>query len=258
MRKKTFQAPMRVKETGEGQIECVFATVGGNRPDHDNDLTVKGAFGHQKNIHLEGWNHDTGLPVGVGEVFERGNDAVFKGKFFLNSQNARDHFETLKELPAVEFSYTFDIVDAERTSFNGRPGRILKKLTVWGVGPVTRGAGLGTRLLQLKSANGVSALSPSAFAAHIDQLLNAQLFKELNEVEQLVKSHTGKASGLDVHRRQLLAKGHAPAWVDAVIEGEILGLARQLEYEQPLRYAHDPNGAYREARRQLGAAGSVP
>ena len=51
-----------------------------------------------------------------------------------------------------EFSYTFDIIDAEFGKFDGKNVRFLKKLDVWGVGQVTRGAGIATRINHIKSA----------------------------------------------------------------------------------------------------------
>lgn len=251
MKRKTYQAQLQ-KVTNQGEIECVFATME-TGPDHDNDLTVKGAFGVQDGVILEGWNHDRGLPVGKGRVFERGSDAVFQGQFFLHTQNGRDHYEALKALGNVEFSYTFDILDAEPAKFGGRPGRILKRLDVWGVGPVTRGAGLGTRLLQLKALHGARGMSPKEYRRHVDQLLSEakaaeteRLFAELDEVEARVKS-MAPTSRLDAYRQQLEGEGMSPNLAAAWAEAEVTATAQQLAYQNPLA---NPDWIRREALAQ--------
>jgi hypothetical protein len=147
MKTKIFKA--QVKTPGDqGRFECAFATL--DVVDNDGDLTIPGAFGSQSVI-VEGWNHEQKLPVGRGQIFERGNEAICEGTFFLDTTAGREHYATIKALDSLtEWSYTFSII-ASRPGRNGAAKRILEKLDVWGVSPVTRGAGVGTRTLAIKA-----------------------------------------------------------------------------------------------------------
>ena len=147
---KTYQAKLEFKEDGEkGEFEAVFATL--NVVDHDEDVTLPGAFGEQRVV-IEPWNHNwESPPVGKGTISERENEAVVNGRFFLSTEAGKEHYVVAKELGAdQEFSYTFNIVEAEPGTFEGRDVRFLKKLEVLGVGQVTKGAGIATRLTSLK------------------------------------------------------------------------------------------------------------
>lgn len=151
METKTYQARLEFKEDGEkGEFEAVFATL--NVVDHDEDVTLPGAFGEQRVV-IEPWNHNwEAPPVGKGTIAERENEAVVNGRFFLSTPAGKEHYTVAKELGAdQEFSYTFNIVEAEPGTFEGRDVRFLKKLEVLGVGQVTKGAGIATRLTSLKN-----------------------------------------------------------------------------------------------------------
>lgn len=153
MNRKVFTVPMNFKADEQtGEFEAVFATL--NVVDHDGDVTLPGAFGSQDVI-IEPWNHNWGSPpVGKGKVSERENEALVNGRFFLQTEAGKEHYEVAKELgEAQEFSYIFDVVEAEYGKFQGRDVRFLKSLEVFGVGQVTRGAGIATRLTAIKNRN---------------------------------------------------------------------------------------------------------
>lgn len=150
LEKKSFKGQLTLKAEGEpGDFEAVFATL--NVKDHDGDVTVPGAFSNQTVI-VEPWNHSyTEPPVGRGEIFERENEAVIAGKFFLDTHGGAEHYSVVKALQDIqEWSYSFYIVEAEFGKLNGEDVRFLKKMDVLGVGPVTRGAGLDTRVTVIK------------------------------------------------------------------------------------------------------------
>lgn len=149
--KKTFNARMTFKAAeAEGEFEAVFATM--NVVDHDNDVTLPGAFGEQSVI-IEPWNHNyQAPPVGRGDIAEQGNEATVAGKFFLDTASGLEHYRVVKALADMqEWSYSFYIVEAEFGTFEGREVRFLKKMDVIGVGPVTRGAGIDTRVTDIKN-----------------------------------------------------------------------------------------------------------
>jgi len=151
METKTYRAAVEFKGDGEtGEFEAVFATLG--VIDHDGDVTVPGAFGEQR-VLVEPWNHNyQAPPVGKGVIQERGNEAIVVGHFFTDTAAGLEHYRVAKRLGDMqEWSYTFRVLDAEPGMVDGQPVRMLKRMDVAGVGQVTRGAGIGTRTMALKS-----------------------------------------------------------------------------------------------------------
>lgn len=151
MKHKIIQA--KVDDGDEGTITAVFSTL--NVIDSDGDVTLPGAFQDGQKVRLSAWNHQswqTALPVGSGVINEVGEQAIFTGKFFLNTVAGRDTYETIKALDDLtEFSYGFDILEAEPGVMDGEDVQFLKGLNVHEVSPVIKGAGVGTRTLAIKS-----------------------------------------------------------------------------------------------------------
>jgi hypothetical protein len=169
MARKTYRAPIELKADGEeGTFRSVFAQF--NVIDHDGDVTLPGAFRDGQEAVIEGWNHDYGLPPGKGVIHTNEREAWVEGLFFLDTTPGKDHYLTLKNLDGLEeWSYTFDIEEAESGEFNGESVYFLKQLDVWGVAPVTRGAGIGTRTVSLKSAAGLSEEDVQRLKALLDE-----------------------------------------------------------------------------------------
>jgi hypothetical protein len=144
-----------LKVSSKGEIEAVFATLG--VVDHDGDVTKPGAFGKQ-NVRISAYNHGSwsgALPVGKGTISEVGNEAILNGKFFMSTTHGRDTFETVKESgDLMEWSYGYDILAASPGQQDGRDVQFLEELNVIEVSPVILGAGIDTRTLSAKSANG--------------------------------------------------------------------------------------------------------
>jgi hypothetical protein len=152
MTQKTFHAPIVLKADGvEGEFTAEFATL--NVIDHDRDVTLSGAFHDGQETLIEPWNHNYGeLPVGKGVIHEKGEKAVVEGKFFLETQAGLDHYKVVKALgPLQEWSYTFEVEKASSGQFEDQAVQFLEKLDVWGVAPVTRGAGIDTRTTDIKA-----------------------------------------------------------------------------------------------------------
>jgi len=150
--KKVFRAPIELKDDGEeGTFRSVFSTL--NVIDHDNDVVVEGAFREGQEAVIEGWNHDYRLPPGKGVIHTNEKEAWIDGRFFLDTTQGREHYNTLKALGGLEeWSYTFDIEKSSRGEFEGQEEvRFLEALDVWGVAPVTRGASIDTRTVALKA-----------------------------------------------------------------------------------------------------------
>jgi len=150
MNKKTYKASFKLKEDGEpGEVIAVFATL--NKKDHHADVTIPGAFREQEVI-IEPWNHSWELPAGKGVIRSNDTEAYFEGAFFMETEAGRENYLTVKSMgDLAEWSYTFDIEESRRGEFEGDEVQFLEKLDVVGVSPVTRGAGIGTRTVFIKS-----------------------------------------------------------------------------------------------------------
>jgi len=152
MERKVFKGTLELKADGEpGQFKAVFATL--NVVDLDGDVTLPGAFTDGQPVRISSWAHGWDkLPVGRGEIHEADGTALVDGRFFLNTQTGKEHYETVKALGDLqEWSYGFDIIEAEPGQFDGKDVRFLKKLKVYEVSPVMLGAGIGTQTTAIKS-----------------------------------------------------------------------------------------------------------
>ncbi|OGC95301.1 MAG: hypothetical protein A2W25_05135 [candidate division Zixibacteria bacterium RBG_16_53_22] len=149
--KKIFRAPIVLKQDGAaGEFSAEFATL--EVIDHDGDITRHGAFREGQETLIEPWNHNYHEPpVGKGVIHERENKAVIEGQFFLDTQSGLEHYKVVKNLgPLQEWSYTFEIEESSRGTVEDQDVQYLEKLDVWGVAPVTRGAGIDTRTVNIK------------------------------------------------------------------------------------------------------------
>lgn len=157
MAEKTEWKSVRLKDAEfddeRGSIRAVFATM--NVIDADRDMTIPGAFGQQR-VRISAYGHGSWmgeLPVGKGRIFERGEDAVLEGRFFLSTQTGREHYYTVKEMGDLqEWSYALPEVDWEMQTIDGEQIRVLKRIVVPEVSPVLLGAGVNTRTEQVKAA----------------------------------------------------------------------------------------------------------
>lgn len=145
---------VEIKNEAEGVVRARFAKLGVK--DLDGDVTEPGAFGKQR-VKVSAFNHSSwghGLPVGVGEVHEDGDEAIAELKFFMDTTHGRDHFETVRGLGELgEWSYGFDVTESRKPTEEERQKgirRVLKKLKVFEVSPVLRGAGVDTATLGVK------------------------------------------------------------------------------------------------------------
>jgi len=162
--KKTFRGPLEWKADADttGQFTAAFATLG--VVDHDGDVTVKGAFEEGQEAVIEPWNHNYGAPpVGKGVIRVDGDKALVDGKFFLETPAGLEHYRVVKALGDMqEWSYTYSIEEQSFGKFEEREVRFLRKLDVWGIAPVQRGAGIDTFTVGLKGAKAALASHSTA------------------------------------------------------------------------------------------------
>jgi uncharacterized protein YdaT len=166
MEKKTYRGRLQFKADADktGEFAAEFATLG--VIDHDQDVTEAGAFQDGQETMIEAWNHNYGqLPVGKGVIHERDDKAVIEGAFFMDTQGGQEHYKVVKALADLgEWSYTFEILDSGGGKFEDQDVRFLRKLDVWGIAPVQRGAGIDTRTVDIKTHSAKSALASHSTA----------------------------------------------------------------------------------------------
>jgi phage head maturation protease len=145
---------VQLKNTDRGEFSALFSSF--NCVDSDGDVTLPGAFEDGAKAIVSSYGHQSwagALPVGKGCIRQTSSEAIFDGHFFMDTTHGRDTFHVVKALGgSQEWSFGFDIVDAEDGQHAGRRVRYLKRLKVFEVSPVLRGAGVGTRTLAVKSA----------------------------------------------------------------------------------------------------------
>ncbi|QES45260.1 hypothetical protein DEJ49_33520 [Streptomyces venezuelae] len=155
MDKKSVRAGMQIKDAAKGEVTAVFSTF--DVKDKDGDVTLPGAFQDGAEVVVSAYGHTSwggALPVGKGVIRTTKSEAVADMQFFMDTQHGRDSFFTVRELAKSglgEWSYGFDIVEADHGTFDGEEVRYLKALKVHEVSPVMVGAGVNTRTLGVKS-----------------------------------------------------------------------------------------------------------
>lgn len=153
MKTKKFQAPIELKADHgkEGTFRAIFSRF--NIIDHDQDVVIPGAIDDGTKVRISYWGHRwQDLPVGRGVVRTDDEKAWVDGELFLSTEGGRETYETLKGLnDLAEFSYGFDVLEAERGTFRNEDVQFLKKLKLFEVSPVMLGATPDTALLAIKS-----------------------------------------------------------------------------------------------------------
>jgi Caudovirus prohead serine protease len=184
--RKTFDR-FEIKAADQGLVTARFSTFG--VVDLDGDVTLPDAFDDGAPIQVSAYNHASwggSLPVGKGVIRVGPDGADADVQFFMDVPDAKATFLTIKALGDLcEYSYGFDIVDAEFGTFQGQNVRILKKLKVYEISPVLRGAaGPGrTGTLEVKRVN-----------AATDDGMSPAMRGELRQIQ------------LDTHRRRFTDK----------------------------------------------------
>lgn len=159
--RKSFRSEFKAGKD-EGSFTCQFATF--DVVDHDGDVTLKGAFPEGKEILVSAYQHGSwmgALPVGRAIVHEQTGEAIAEGQFNLQMASGRETYESVKFSGDLqEYSYGFRVLeagseaelDAYAQDHDGaRPTRIIKKVDIFEVSPVLKGAGIGTATLDIKS-----------------------------------------------------------------------------------------------------------
>lgn len=156
---KTFGA-FEIKDAAAGEVCAVVATLG--CVDKDGDVLLPGSFPKSASVKMSGYSHDVVLdgaaPVGKGVITVEGDKAIFRGKFFMSSERAREAFAVVRELGADgEWSFGFPraaVKSAPMTDeWKGKGARrLIAGLMPVEASPVFIGAGVGTGTMFTKGA----------------------------------------------------------------------------------------------------------
>lgn len=172
--------------------------------DHDGDTYLPGAFswkaGDGQWAPLLTAHDRWGMPFGKARVFEEGDAAYAELHLNLDTQAGNDWHAALKFDLATgksvqEWSYGYDVLDADYQVRSDSRVRVLKQLDVHEVSTVVRGAGAGTRTLAMKGAKN----------AELKEARFGELLTELGGIAQLVAadpdvlSATGRKQLQDIH-----------------------------------------------------------
>lgn len=136
----------------KGQFIARIARL--NMIDHDQDVTLRGAFGNEQVAPLLVGHEWRQIPLGKASIREEADEVLAYGKLNLALDAGRSLYEALKfdlANPPVEteFSYGFVLNASEPGLFEGQRVRFLKSVRVLEVSAVLAGAG-DTALLAVK------------------------------------------------------------------------------------------------------------
>lgn len=144
---------VELKEDKPGTFLVRFATL--NTVDNDRDVTQPGAFPAGKTVLVSAYQHGSwmgALPVGKAVIREEGDQVIAEGEFNLATETGKEHYESIKfNGPLQEWSYGFRATDYAFEERDGKEVRVLKKVDVFEISPVLKGAGIGTATLAVKS-----------------------------------------------------------------------------------------------------------
>lgn len=176
-----------------GIVEAVFATL--NVRDHDGDVTLPGAFEQTRPVTISPYNHGSivggALPAGKAVISADDTEARLKGSFFMNTTQGKDTFEVVREMGEdQQWSYGFDVLDAIPGEKDGQAVQFLRKLDVYEVSPVIRGAGINTRTTAVKSFDG-KGMTDDQFVAAMETMCKALVDRGLPFPEAVMQAAQG-------------------------------------------------------------------
>lgn len=176
--------------------------------DHDEDTYDRGAFmwkGAQGQWAQVLPCHDwRSMPFGKARVHEAGDEILAEFQLNLDTQAGKDwhaalKFDLAQGQPIQEWSYGFNVVEADYQIRGDSRVRVLKRLDVMEISPVLRGAGIGTGTVALKNA----ALKDDSFQALVaglaalgDALKGEVAPLSATGIKQLGEIHAGLGDAL--------------------------------------------------------------
>ena len=161
--------------TGRARIAQLSAV------DSDGDTYARGAFGWKEGggqwVQILPAHDRRAMPLGKAWIFEEGDWALADLYLNMETQPGKDWHATLKfDLakgePVQEWSYGYQVIDADYQLRGEQRVQVLKRLDVDEISPVIRGAGVGTGTITIKSAE-LKAEKFTALVAGLGELAEA-------------------------------------------------------------------------------------
>lgn len=180
---KSHQVTAELKEDGDaGEVVAAFSIF--NELDTDGDVVLSSAFKDGQEVGMI-WSHSWGSrAIGKGTISVEEDRAVFRGNFFLDTQDGSEAYKTVKNMGGLqEWSWGFKVLDADIVEDDESPfgyKRIIKSTEVYEVSPVLIGANRNTSTLSVK------ADSPNVKAfvqAEVDRIVPVIVEKVLSELK---------------------------------------------------------------------------
>lgn len=164
--------PHEFKLSESGEVMVAFSRF--NVIDSDKDVTFAGSMPAGKSVPISAYGHtswDGALPTGKGAIREQGDFGILDGGFFMETDQGRNTYHTVKAMADLqEWSYGYNpLPPSGPGTFEGQRVRELRKLDVFEVSPVLKGAGVGTSTLAIKSGG---PGSDAPYAEHLAWVLD--------------------------------------------------------------------------------------
>jgi hypothetical protein len=172
--------------------------------DSDGDTYAPGAFSWKEGggqwVQMLPAHDRRAMPYGKAWIYEDGDWAMAQLHLNLDTQAGKDWYSTLKfdlakGQPGQEWSYGYQVLDADFQVRGDQRVQVLKRLDVDEISPVIRGAGNGTGTISIKSAELkaahyaplIAALGELAESLPADaSALSATGLKQLEEIERAI------------------------------------------------------------------------
>ena len=160
---KQFSIDLTSSEAGtevkDGEVLAKVATL--NLPDNEDDVVVTDSVKKQSII-VSAWNHSSKKlfgppPVGVGIVYEDGEDLLARMQYFMDQKAGEEAYSTVKRLEEVcKWSIAYRCNEADYKQLgSGNDQRVIRymyELEVDESSPVDKPGGLGTGTIDMKKA----------------------------------------------------------------------------------------------------------
>lgn len=160
---KTIDVFSETKILGDDGTFAGYASIFGN-VDLGGDVIERGAFkemfmtkdGHVRVL----YQHDSRRPIGKARVNEDQNGLAFEGKLVLEDAVARSAYAMMKNGIIDGMSIGYDVLGNQGDGFEirGDGVRVLKKLKLWEISPVTFGMNPMAGITSVKHADQIKTI----------------------------------------------------------------------------------------------------
>jgi HK97 family phage prohead protease len=243
--------PELVKLTGDkGSVRAVFSLF--NTIDADLDVTLPGAFEVGAETRIAQWGHNWSAPaIGRGVIGADAEKVWIDGTFFLNMDAGKETYEAVKGLgPLQQWSYGYDVLEAEPGEFEDRRVRFLKRVRVHEVSPVLLGSQSQTFTEAIKGAK-LGARNSTADLARM-----ARMAELLEEAQEILAELTTGAEPSDAGGKGAPAQ---PSALAAKVAAELLAMTDDDDADpRALRERIAGDLAWLEAHRETNAPTPEP